>query len=398
MTIMAAILSAPLFFYVGRRLSTAITNRFKISKKITLSFVFAVILWYYLYPITIMVFHLNGSIRSLFVFKPGLHWPDYLLLYPFWWGFICLLETVSFFALLDIFTLISRLKIVPYPVKTKWRNTQEFLKIGLVLFFLVYVGARIYIDTNQVRINTHNITIQNLPEEFQNLHIGFFGDIHADRYTKNKKLEKLEKFVHSGKEDLLLFSGDLISNGKSYVKQTLKIIGGPKAGTASIACMGDHDFWTDSRGIPGQMEAHGWTFLQDEHRLLPYKGKKILVTGITHIYSKRISKHELKKLLSRAPAAGLKILLVHQPREMLVEAAAEYGYHLLLGGHTHGGQIVPHLFGIPLNVNREETPFVNGRYLYNGLHVVITNGIGLTLAPVRYHAPAEITRIVLERN
>ena len=53
------------------------------------------------------------------------------------------------------------------------------------------------------------------------------------------------------------------------------------------------------------------------------KDKKILVTGISYVYSKRISLPALKELLVSAPETDLKILIVHQPSQMVIEIAAE---------------------------------------------------------------------------
>lgn len=397
MTVMMALFAAPLFLYVGWRLSTAISGRFNVSKKIVLGIVFAIILWFYIFPVTIKVTHLTGNINRLFVFKPSLHWQDYLLMYPFWWGLLTVAEIIPFFAALDVISLISRLKTFAAAYRQKWRKVQEYLKIAIAVFFLVYVGIRSYIDTNHVRVSDLEVKTQNLPPELQNLKLCFSGDIHVDRYTQDKKLSKLKNMTHSGEEDLLLFSGDLISRGRNYIKPAIDILCKPRPKIASIACMGDHDFWTDSQGIPPKMKNCGWDFLQNEHKLYTYKGRKILVTGITVIYSWKLTRTELHRLLARAPQADLKILLVHQPLEIPVEAAAKYGYHLLLGGHTHGGQLVPHIFGIPLSNSRVETPYYSGQYRFKYLNIVVTNGIGLTLAPLRYHAPAEITRITLVR-
>lgn len=396
MTLRIAFFALPLFIYVGWRLSTAISTRFKVSKKIVLAIVFAVILWIYLYPITIKAFHLTGNINRFFVLKPQLHWQDYLILFPFWWGFIAVAEMAPFYVTLDAISLLTRLNIFSSSAKEKWRKVQEFLKIGLTAFFLLYVGIRSYVDTNHVRVSNYQVAVKNLPENFHGLKICLSGDIHVDRYTRDKKLKKLKDIVHSGEEDLLLYTGDLVTGGRSYITPALNILCNPQPKIASIACMGDHDFWTAAQDIPRRMKNCGWTFLQNEHRLINYKGYKILVTGITYVYSWKISNSELNKLLSRAPAADLKILLVHQPMELLVETAARYGYHLLLGGHTHGGQIVPHIFGMPVTPSIGETPYFRGLSIFKNLRVIVTNGIGLTLAPLRYHAPAEITRITLK--
>ena len=81
-----------------------------------------------------------------------------------------------------------------------------------------------------------------------------------------------------------------------------------------------------------------------------------------------------------------------------MEAAERNGYHLLLAGHTHGGQIVHNQFIKAWTPNLFESRYFRGIDHYKNLKVVITNGIGLTLAPVRYHAPAEITQLILKRK
>lgn len=396
MTMRISLLALPLYIYAGMRLSTAISTTFHFSKKKSHTIVFSAIFWFYIYPITIAGYHLLGNLGRLFIFDTQLHLQDYLFLFPFWWGFISLLEILPFFTALDIICLVSRLKI--FPSRKKWLVWQSYLKIGIAFVLILYVGIRTYFDTTHIRITNSEVAIENLPEEFQGLSLCLIGDLHIDRYTQKNKLEKVEEIVHRGEEDLLLFTGDLVSYGKKYVKQALKVMCNPHQKVASVACMGDHDFWAAAREIPREMEECGWTFLQNQHHLIPYKGHQILVTGITHIYSWRISRFELKKFLANAPKADLKILLVHQPVEFLAKTAVEYGYHLMLAGHTHGGQIVHHIFGIPITTSQVETRFYSGIYSFHGLQVIVTNGIGFTLAPLRYHAPAEINKLIVVKK
>jgi predicted MPP superfamily phosphohydrolase len=157
--------------------------------------------------------------------------------------------------------------------------------------------------------------------------------------------------------------------------------------------MGDHDFWHDREAIASGLKARGWDFLQNRHQLYQHKNLRILVTGITYIYSRRISPGQLDSLLASAPDADLKILLVHQPRPYLMRSAAKYGYHLFLAGHTHGGQMVFKPLGFTLTPTQFENEIYTGHHLINGLHVIITNGIGLTLLPLRFRAYAEIVHI-----
>ncbi|MCP5105916.1 MAG: hypothetical protein GY950_21190, partial [bacterium] len=358
-------------------------------KKVRWLIIYPVIFWLYLFPLNLGLSFLNGNVREIFVYSDQMHWQDYLFAYPTWWGLAALLGMVPFFFLLDILGLVGRLK------KAQWR-WPSYLKIGVMVLFLIYGGIRMYLDTEHVRVSGSEVSIEGLPREFQGLRITFFGDTHVDRYTNGDKLSKLKDILQSGEEDLVFFSGDLISRGMNFISPAMEVVAHPQGKLANIAVMGDHDYWTNRWRIPGELEKNGWTFLEDRHIVIPHNGHRILVTGITHVYSRRMMEYALKRFLKSAPGADLKIMLVHQPLKMVVETAAEYGYHLLLGGHTHGGQLVFHIFGIPVSPGQEETPYWRGRHRVGDMEVVVTNGIGMTLAPVRYHAPAEINRITLK--
>jgi predicted MPP superfamily phosphohydrolase len=157
--------------------------------------------------------------------------------------------------------------------------------------------------------------------------------------------------------------------------------------------MGDHDFWHDRQTIVSGMEARGWDFLQNRHQLYQHGDMKILVTGITYIYSRRISPRQLDSLLASAPDADIKILLVHQPRPYLMRSAAKNGYQLFLAGHTHGGQMVFKPLGFTITPTQFENELYTGYHILDGLNVVISNGIGLTLVPLRFRAYAEIVSL-----
>ena len=407
MTVLLSLFLLPVFVYVGFRLAAAIkqfaaSRGWEISKKKTRLVVFAVILWFYLLPIIFIIYYLWGNFHQLFVFKPSLQWQDYLLLFPFWWGVLTVIEIVPYFAFLDILSGLSRLSLfstvrlrLPEVLRHRLKLWLVYIKVGLVLFFLIYVGCRTYLDTYRIRISETSVAIENLPAEFQGLNLCLFGDIHVNRFTPARKLEKLKDFLQSSDNSLIFFTGDLVSRGIDYIDKALDVTCNPRGYLANIACMGDHDYWAAPRKISREMKQCGWKFLQNNHYLISYKGRQILVTGITHIYSQRITSEELEKILANAPVAHLKILVVHQPMEFLIDAAARYGYHLVLAGHTHGGQMVPHIFGFPITPSRMETRYYRGIYKVGGLYVIVTNGIGQTLAPLRYHAPAEIDRITL---
>ena len=78
-------------------------------------------------------------------------------------------------------------------------------------------------------------------------------------------------------------------------------------------------------------------------------------------------------------------------------AASEQSYSLFCGGHTHGGQVVVGWLGVFFTPVQVETPFISGTYRIGGMAVSINNGLGLTMAPLRFQAPAEVTMITVQR-
>lgn len=406
MALYVFLLALPLALYVGFRLSSAITDatqnsRFNISKGWARLMVFAVLTWIYLWPGVLAHYRLGGNFKDLFVMTSQVRWQDYLVQFPAWWGLICIVNIFPYFLALDIFGIVSKVRFYSRAKrgeKQPERRWPSRVKIAVAVFFMIYVGVRTFMDTNHLRITDREVVFKSLPEQFNGLRIAFFGDMHMNRYTQEKELALLKKTLQAGEDELMVFTGDLNSHGLGFLKRAYKVVKNPRGKVGNIACMGDHDYWTAAQAVPREMEQRGWTFLQNRHHLMEYKGRRILVTGITHVYSSRISKYNLERLLAEAPEADLKILAVHQPMEFLVETAAKHGYHLFLGGHTHGGEVVNHVFGIPYSPGQKETRYCWGQHTFKGMHVVVTNGIGRTLAALRYHAPSEITRITLVKK
>jgi predicted MPP superfamily phosphohydrolase len=389
MTISLAVL--PVYIYVGWRFGAVIIKQFDLSTWIVRPVVFVLILWAYTLPI---YYYLTPPANH---FTESMHigWMDYVILLPFWYGLIIIVESFPYFLLLDLISIVLKLfKKDDYNV---WANRLNFLRIGALVLFLIYVPVRSQIDTNSVRLNTKNISVTGLPDALDGLQLSLIADVQVDRYTQIDKLKQMQNLLDASGSEMLFFAGDIVTSGEKYIQQAVDALCGPGPFKEKFACMGDHDFWSDENAIMNGLKECKWNFLDNQHKLIEYKGKKILVTGITHIYSRRISQNELNAILSKAPEADYKILLVHQPAEFVIHSAARAGYQLLLAGHTHGGQIVFHPFGFNLTASQRETQYYSGYYRVDRMDVIVTNGIGLTLAPIRYRSHSEVFTIRLTR-
>jgi len=394
MVLMVALMALPLAVYLLHRLAAAVSAVTTLPKARARWIMLFILCLFYALPLLFLFYALNGWTQDLFVFQPHLSLLDYVFHFPFWWGLVVILESVPFFLLLDVLSPMTRL----WPeIRGRWLKMQAYLKIACLCAAVLYVPIRSYVDTYHIRHNSAEIFLEGLPAELNGVRITLLADIQIDRTTGRRKINQVNDILQTADPDLLFFAGDLVTSGRAFLPLASEAICSLSGREERIAVMGDHDHWAARDTISEIMRGCGWKFLDNQHHLLHLRGRVVLITGITHVYSDRLKAEDLNELLGLAPDADLKILIAHQPAESLVHAAADHGYDLVLAGHTHGGQIVLHPLGFPLTPSQIETDYYSGIQRAGMAHVIVTNGIGLTLAPIRYHAPAEVTTILLSR-
>ncbi len=394
-TLIISGIALPLYLYIALRSASSVGLLRPESKRHARKVALLLIAWLYCFPLLTLILHLLGqSANSLEQGNTG-KISDYLFFYPQWISLIIVLELIAPFLLLDIVGLVGRFSPARFQ---RWRRVLAYARLVLAALAILYVPARVLVDTTHVRDSTVEVRLKELPGELEDLRITLVGDIQVDRYTGEPKTDQVHRIVRERHPEVLLSSGDVVTGGTDYLDAAEKAMCGMKGSLASLAVMGDHDHWSAPDAIRDFQERCGWVFLDNEHRVLFWKGRRVLITGLTHIYSRKLNESRLAGILDRAPEAEVRILLVHQPAEWLIRLASERGYNLVIAGHTHGGQMVFHPLGFPLTPSMRETRYYSGTYRMGSMAIVVTNGVGLTLAPVRYHAPAEVTTIVLRQE
>jgi predicted MPP superfamily phosphohydrolase len=388
-----AIASSPFQWYAARRISTSITRLTSWRPRRTKLATAAVVFYPLSYPLVATVSYLLGAPavyqqRSLLV--------DALLTYPFWIG-------VVFAVQLSLALLVFDAgRLVLYPAyrrrKDKWRKAQAGLTLLLTGAIAIYCGIRIYTDTLGVRIRHATFPVDGLPAELEGLKIAQISDVHADIRTGGAKLDRYIQAVNDQSPDLIIFCGDLVSSGTAYIDRAAAALGRLKAKYGVFACLGDHDYFSDPEMVASRLELNGITVLRDESRIVNAGGAEVSLTGVTNVYRKPASPGAVLALGQRRPHRGLDIFYTHQPSNWIVESAAAAQYNLFLAGHTHGGQVAFPLPGFILTGSSFETRYVTGVFREGNTWINICNGLGLTLAPIRYQAPAELTIIEVKRK
>ena len=174
---------------------------------------------------------------------------------------------------------------------------------------------------------------------------------------------------------------DAALNGLAEVRSRLT---GPVYGV-----LGNHDTICM---VPG-MESMGIRMLLNETEQLVRQGERIYLVGIDDAHFYRVD--NIEKAASDIPDGSFSILLSHTPE--IYRQAAHAGFDLLLGGHTHGGQIC--LPGaIPITLDSVLPRRIgSGSWQYHDMIGYTSVGVGSSIVPVRLNCLPEITLHRLER-
>jgi hypothetical protein len=397
-------------FYFIKRVNLAIKNflpgfyekKFSVVKRIFL-------VWMNLYPLILIIFFIYFAISGSYITAPESRIIDYLFIYPFWISFILMIQCAIFFVVLDLLKLFSYPFVKKYkPGLTRLHSTLLFLIIG---FFLLYIPIRIIYDYNAVSIRITEYKDNDLPVALTDFKIAFISDLQADHYTDEGRLSDFINTVNSLNPDLILIAGDMITTGPDYIKVGAEQIGRLNAKYGVYSCVGDHDNWAyrndyqkSINEVTAALEKNNVQMIDNDNKTINVNGAQVEITFITNTYVK-IAPRTILDSLSTNNENDFKIFLTHQPRPHLIEVAQKNNYNLFLAGHTHGGQISFVFPFVQLTPTMFETKYIRGDFWFDGpdgagasMLMVVTRGLGMSLAPIRYNSTPEVTLIVLKKS
>lgn len=384
-----------LYWYVGRRCADALSRYFGWDRKRVGRYTWSVIGYVNAFPLLfLLVFLIQGRSRVP-AFAGESFLVDLALAYPFWFGLVI---TVQMALVIGLFDLV---RVLLWPIirrqKELWKDALARYVLVAGVFIVTYSVATIVMDTWTVRVVEREFTLPERAAELDGVTLVHISDVQGDGRTTPARLADYVRRVNELKPDIVLFSGDVVTSGEAYIAATAEVLSAIEAPYGKIAAVGDHDIFSNRDSVLATMRRAGFIIADDTTVSVSPNGGTVSVTLLTHTYRQRPDNDDLGRAIQGADGL-LRILLVHQPAETLVEFARQQGYDLFLGGHTHGGGVA---FGIPgvylFSPASTESRYVSGFYEVGSMLVSVTNGIGMTLAPIRFHAPAEITVIRLVR-
>ena len=398
------LLLAGIEFYFIKKINSALKTIFKkLSLKKLKIFNIIFILVFNLYPFYLILLFSYSVLMSnnRLVFPQGLL-IDAFLIFPFWILILIAIQSILFFVLVDLLGLI--LKILKRNIKEQITKYSSFITLIIIVFFSIYIPIRILYDYNTIEVSNYNYTKKDLPKNLDGFKIVFISDMQVDRYTNENRVGNLISLVNKQDPELVLIGGDFITSTPEYINEAATFAGQIISKYGVYSCVGDHDNWAyrwDTKRSLLEVEAalkeNNIKMIDNGSITLPVDSSSIRITFVTNTYVQKISQVVLDSVVDKENRYDLKIFLTHQPRQLLIDKAKKFNYNLYLAGHTHGGQI---MFLFPfknLSPTMLETKYVRGVFNFGKLTVMVTRGLGMSIAPVRYNSTPEITVITLSK-
>jgi len=256
------------------------------------------------------------------------------------------------------------------------------------------------------------LVLPNLPSAFEGMKLGQISDIHSGSFYNPRAVRGGVEMLLSEKPDLIFFTGDLVNDMATEMRDYQDIFSKVKAPLGVFSSLGNHDYGDYHFGKEGSPEkaknlqdvikTHermGWDLLMNEHRRLKVDGQEIGILGIENWGMGRFPKYgRMDHATKDTDDLPVKLLLSHDPSHWRAEVLQKYPQiDAMFSGHTHGMQ-----FG----VRTKDFQWSPVQYIYNewaGLYtenkqqLYVNVGYGFLGYPGRVGILPEITIFELRR-
>ena len=260
-----------------------------------------------------------------------------------------------------------------------------FIGITCALFYAHYIEPN-WIDINYVRLK-----LPHLATEFNGYRIVQISDLHVDRRTQKRRLNRIFQLVNQQKPDLIAITGDFVTRRQiKFIPKLKATLGQLSTSSKTVGVLGNHDYWADATKITEVLEQTDVLNLANKVYTVKRDNAMLHIAGVDDVW---MGKDRLDLVLKQLPQQGAAILLAHEP-DFADTSSATNRFDLQLSGHSHAGQIrLP--FITPPKLPGLGKKYYAGLYQVGEMFEYTNRGLGMTGLHLRFSARPEITVFIL---
>ena len=322
----------------------------------------------------------------------------------YWMGF-----NLHFVLAMGVCLLIRLIVKLVKKDKYNLRLAQKITNVTVVSFTILMSVYGI-VNAQNLKVTTYDVTVDKSSKQDE-LNVVLIADLHLGYSVGVKQMERMVNKINELQPDVVVVAGDIFDNEFSDIYNPVRlaeILRGINSKYGVYAVYGNHDIEEDIlcgftfsdddvtqvtsiKEMDDFIENCGFTFLYDE---------AILINDDFYIYGRpdeerpnfgNDSRLEAEKITEGLDLSKLIICVDHEPHDQKKLSAA--GVDVDLNGHTHAGQLFPG--NIIINFFWD---IAYGYKNFDGMHNIVTSGVGLFGPNMRTFTKAEIAQVKIHLN
>lgn len=297
---------------------------------------------------------------------------------------------------LPLFTIVAdlvlfvdrRVPILPAPLRAN-RKKAGVVAFGLVLGSTVLLLLGGTIHARHVRVRPVEVRIDKPGGALASLNLVALADVHIGPLMRVSRFEDIIRRVNALEPDIVLLLGDLMNEEalRSERERLPAALAGLRARYGVFTCFGQHEYFIGRRTSLDIYKAGRVRVLEDE-AVLVADSFYLAGRGGLGYFSSPKGRPSLEQLLHGADRAKPVLVMDHTP--LGLDEAVAAGIDLQLGGHTHGGQVVPATWVANLLFKPGSGYARRGKTQF-----YVSPGVGVWSPPARIGTTAEITQLLI---
>ena len=260
----------------------------------------------------------------------------------------------------------------------------KFFISVILIIILIILYAR-YIETFGFITKEYTLYNEDLPNGFDGLKIVHFSDIHYNRAIDSSKVDKIVEEINLINADIVVFTGDLIDKDMElkdsdfeYLTDAFSKI---NAKYGKYAVLGNHDY-SKMDEVINVFNNSGFKYLENSYDIIYNQdSEKIFIGGLGNVSYNLDNLDKTMEYFNSNNDIDYKIMLVHEP-DISDNIVDNYDVNLILGGHSHNGQVRLPIIGALYTPNGSKK-YYDEYYDINGTPLYISSGIGVSIVNYR---------------
>jgi len=272
-------------------------------------------------------------------------------------------------------------------------NPGKKLVLTAIVVLLTMMGLYGIIEPFWIEQKVYVVNHPDIPESFDNVRIVFLTDIHHGRFFSRSRVRKVVDLANKLNAQMILLGGDYVEGSPDYIEGCFEELGNLSTELGVYGVLGNHDHWQGARKTREAMAKHGILSIDNNAFWIQKNGQRIRIGGVGD-HCEDVQR--LGITTDKTLESDFVLLVSHSP-DYAMDITGDK-VDLLLSGHTHGGQIT--LFGLyaPKVPSRYGQKFRTGKKMVNSIWVIVSNGIGAVMLPIRFFARPQMVIIQLKAS